>query len=314
MPLLPLSHVLCLICEPNPLRRSKIKKNHSILALLITLLSSVANPTETKGNPLDATEAAFWHAESRTWFVSNLGGGLSLARDGFGWLTRYDENGRLLNARWIEGIVAPTGIAEVGNLLYVADRAGIHEIDVHKTKILRTIEIPNSKFLNDVAAASNGDLFVSDFEANRIYRLNKGRKSEVWLEGMELQNPNGLIVDGNDLIIATWGPMTDPSTFAVKHPGTLLKADLSTRKLTPIGKGIPIASFDGVVVVGEQYFATNWPNGRLLRISRFGTVREVLTGFHQLADLGYNPEKKTLAMPVMSDNRLIILHLDALRY
>lgn len=289
-----------------------MKKIIAFVALFITLLSPVANSTETKGNPLDAPEAAFWHAESRTWFVSNLGGGLSLARDGFGWLTRYDESGRLLNARWIEGMDAPTGIAAVGNMLYVADRAGIHEIDVQKAKILRTIEIPNSKFLNDVAAAPNGDLFVSDFEANRIYRLNKDRKAEVWLEGVELQNPNGLIVDGNDLIIATWGPMTDPATFAVKHPGTFLKADLTTRKLSPIGKGLPIASFDGVVVVGEQYFATDWPNGRLLRISRVGAVREVLTGFHQLADLGYNPEKKILAMPVMSDNRLIFLHLDSL--
>jgi hypothetical protein len=153
-------------------------------------------------------------------------------------------------------------------------------------------------------------LFVSDFEANRIYRLTRERKAEVWLEGDELENPNGLIVDGNYLIIATWGPMTDPSTFAVKHPGTLLKADIATRKLSPVGQGHPIASFDGVVAIGKQYFATDWPNGRLLRISAEGAVREVLTGFHQLADLGYNPERKTIAMPVMSDSRLIFLNLE----
>jgi hypothetical protein len=186
-----------------------------------------------------------------------LGGGLSLARDGLGWLTRYDENGKLLDARWVEGMDAPTGIASVGNLLYVADRAGIHEIDVKRARILRTIEIPNSKFLNDVAAAPNGDLFVSDFEANRIYRLNGERKAEVWLEEEELENPNGLIVDGNLLVIATWGPLTDPSTFAVKHPGTLLKTDIATRKLSPVGKGHPIASFDGVVAIGKHYFATD---------------------------------------------------------
>ncbi|MFO1433042.1 MAG: hypothetical protein U1F76_23535 [Candidatus Competibacteraceae bacterium] len=55
---------------------------------------------------------------------------------------------------------APTGIAAVGNLLYVADRAGVHKIDIQRAKILRTIEIPNSKFLNDVAGAPNGDLFI----------------------------------------------------------------------------------------------------------------------------------------------------------
>jgi hypothetical protein len=284
-----------------------------IASLLVALLAPAAIATETKANPLDAPEAAFWHAESRSWFVSNLGGGLSLERDGFGWITRYDEGGKLLDARWVEGMDAPTGIAAVGNLLYVADRAGVHEIDVQRAKVLRTIEIPDSKFLNDVAAAPNGDLFISDFEANRIYRLNRERKAEVWLEGEELENPNGLIVDGNNLIIATWGPMTDPSTFAVRHPGTVLKADLATRKLSAVGKGNPIASFDGIVAVDGQYFATDWPGGRLLRISAEGVVREVLTGFHQLADLGYNSDRKVFAMPVMSDNRLILLHLNALK-
>ncbi|MFO1433041.1 MAG: hypothetical protein U1F76_23530 [Candidatus Competibacteraceae bacterium] len=60
-----------------------MKRIVAFVALLITLRSPVANSAETKRNPLDAPEAAFWHAESRTWFVSNLGGGLSLARDGF---------------------------------------------------------------------------------------------------------------------------------------------------------------------------------------------------------------------------------------
>jgi hypothetical protein len=216
------------------------------------------------------------------------------------------------SARTVNPLDAPTGIAAVGNLLYVADRAGVHEIDVPRARIIPTIPIPGSRFLNDVAAAPNGELFVSDFEANRIYRLNRQRQPEIWLEGPALQNPNGLIVDGDHLVVATWGPMTDPSTFAVRHPGTLLKANLSTRSLSAIGTGRPIASFDDVVVVGEHYMATDWPNGRFLRISRQGDVREVLTGLHQLADLGYNHDRSTIAMPVMSDNRLIFLPLDAM--
>lgn len=149
--------------------------------------------------------------------------------------------------------------------------------------------------------------------ANRIYRLDRHRKPEIWLESARLENPNGLIVDGNDLVIATWGPMTDPKNFTVRHPGTILKANLQSKKLTPLGKGHPIASFDGIVKVDQEYFGTDWPNGRLLRISKTGAVQEVLTGFYQLADLGYDPTSKTLVMPVMSDNRLIFLRLGALR-
>jgi hypothetical protein len=297
----------------TPLSWRKPMKLALAAALAAVVVAAPAHATNDQPRALDAPEAAYWHADSRTWFVSNLGGGLSLARDGHGWLTRYGADGKLIKGRWVEGMDAPTGIASVGNLLYVADRAGVHEVDVRQAKIVRTIAIPGSKFLNDVAAAPNGDLFVSDFEANRIYRLDRERKPEVWLEGEQLQNPNGLIVDGAQLVIATWGPMTDPATFAVKHPGTVLRADLKTRQLAPVGKGEPIASFDGIVKAGEDYFATDWPGGRLLRISRTGEVREVLTGFHQLADLGYDPSSNTLAMPVMSDSRVIFLRLDAAR-
>lgn len=283
------------------------------MALVFGLFLAQGAAAEEAQRPLDAPEAAYWHAGSRTWLVSNLGGGLSLARDGIGWLARYDEQGRLLDPRWVEGMDAPTGIASVGNLVYVADRGGVHEIDVQQAKLLRTIEIPGSRFLNDVAAAPDGDLFVSDFQANRIYRLDRERKPEIWLESDRLENPNGLIVDGDDLVIATWGPMTDPKTFAVKHPGTILKANRTSGKLSPLGTGDPIASFDGIVKVGGDYFGTDWPNGRLLRISKAGAVREVLTGFHQLADLGYDPSSHTIAMPVMSDNRLIFLRLGTLR-
>lgn len=283
------------------------------VVLAVAIVSAPALAGRGGEGPLDAPEAAYWHAESRTWLVSNLGGGLSLARDGLGWLARYDERGELLSARWVEGMDAPTGMAAVGNLLYVADRRGVQEIDVDQGRILRTIEVPGARFLNDVAAAPNGDLFVSDFEANRIYRLGADRKAQVWIEDERLQNPNGLIVDGRHLVIATWGPMIDPATFAAERPGTVLRADLESRELAPLGQGQPIASFDGIVKVGEEYWATDWPRGRLLRIAETGRVREVVSGLHQLADLGYNPADETIALPVMSDNRVIFLRLGALR-
>ncbi len=157
-----------------------------------------------------------------------------------------------------------------------------------QAKILRTIEILRAAFLNDVAAAPNGDLFVSDFQGNRTYHLGHDRKPAIGLEGETLQNPNGLTVDGGDLVIA------------------------KSRKLTPPGSGSPIASFHGVVKVGADYWATDWPGGRLLRISNAGDVQVVMSGFYQLADLGYDPGSKTIAMPIMSDNRLVFLRLGAL--
>ena len=54
------------------------------------------------------------------------------------------------------------------------------------------------------------------------------------------------------------------------------------------------------------------PGGRLLKISQTGTVTMVLSGFWQLADLGVDPERGILALPVMSENRLILFNTRAL--
>lgn len=261
---------------------------------------------------LDAPESAYWHEESRSWYVSSLGGGLSVARDGIGWVSRFDAEGRVVEARWIDGLDAPTGIASAGDRLYVADRGGLLEIDIPGARVLRTIELPGVAFANDVAAAADGTVYVSDMAGNRIYRVRPGEPAEVWLEGEVLQNPNGLWVDGERLLVGTWGPMIDPGGFAVRHPGRVLSVDRETAAVTALGSGEPVASIDGIVRVGDGYFATDWPGGRLLHFDAKGRPQVVLSGFSQLADLGYSASTRTLAIPVMSENRLVLVHLDAL--
>jgi sugar phosphate isomerase/epimerase len=41
----------------------------------------------------DAPDQSVWHSESKTWFVSNLGGGISLDKDNYGWISRLDASG-----------------------------------------------------------------------------------------------------------------------------------------------------------------------------------------------------------------------------
>ena len=198
--------------------------------------------------------------------------------DGYGWVSRFDASGKVLAKRWVEGMHAPTGMASHGNYLYVADRGCVHRINIATAKIERTINLPNSEFVNDVAATQSGRIFVSDTATNRIYEV-EGDQATVWLESEALQNPNGLWIDNDSLVVASWGPMTDIATFATKHPGTIMHVDLKTRADKTSGSaGKPIANFDGVVVVGDGYFATDWTGGRLLSISKAGKVNGSLVG------------------------------------
>lgn len=261
-------------------------------------------------NILDNPENAYWDDVSKTWFISSLGGEkVTIEKDGYGWLTRLNQNGNVISNRWIEGLDAPTGMASYKNLLYVADRGVLVEIDISKGKIIRKINLPNSEFANDVASTPNGDIYVSDTFTNTIYKLRKNKNVEVFIKDDVLECPNGLWIDGQHLIVATWGPMTNRATFETSRKGTLMRINLKTKEIKPVGKGLPIANFDGVIKYGNFYYGTDWTGGRLLKISEDGNVEEVISGFSQFADLGINPKKGIIMIPEMSKNRFIFFNL-----
>lgn len=283
----------------------------SILCAAMVLVFGAGTALADQHEPFDAPEQMTWHAPSQSWFVSSLGGGVSLEKDGYGWVTRLDAAGKVVNPRWVKGLDAPTGMTAIGDRLFVADRGVVVEVDVPTARIVARHAVTGAEFVNDVTAAPNGDLYVSDFMGNRIYRLPAAtRAAEVFVASDALDFPNGLVVDGDQLIVATWGPMTDPKTFATSRPGTVLTVDLATNAIKPLADGRPIANFDGIVKVGDVFCGTDWVGGRLLRIARDGTVTEVLTGFKQLADLGYRPDTGQLGLPEMSSSRVFLLTLD----
>ncbi|TVZ14904.1 TIM barrel protein [Maribacter sp. MAR_2009_72] len=262
---------------------------------------------------LDTPENAYWDSGSKTWFISNLGGEkVTIEKDGYGWITRLDENGNVLKNRWVEGLDAPTGMSSQDGHLYAADRGVLVKIRIEDGKIVKKIPLPGSRFANDVAATPDGNIYVSDTYENIIYRIDNKGNVEIFLQNEELECPNGLWVDGDDLIVATWGPMTNEATFDTSRKGTLKKVNLKTKEILAVGKGLPIANFDGVVKYKGFYYATDWVGGRLLKISNNGNVSEVLTGFVQMADLGIDPERGILLIPEMSKNRFIKVALESL--
>ena len=262
-------------------------------------------------NPFDAPENALWHETSGSWYVSSLGGGkVTLEEDNYGWISRLDANGKVITAKWVEGLHAPTGMAAVGNTLYAADRGRVAVIDISSAKLLKFIPLPGSQFVNDVAATSDGDVYISDTFTDRIYRLPKGGDPEVFIESSRLEYPNGLWVDGNTLIVATWGPMTDRTTFATSRPGTILKINMKIREISPPGKVMQVANLDGIVKYKKDYYATDWTGGRLLKIDPEGNVTEIMKGYTQLADLGIDQTRGVVMLVEMSSNRVFILKLE----
>lgn len=246
-------------------------------------------------------ESVVYHAPSNALLVSNVHGS-SADKDGKGYISKVSLDGKILQQKWVGGMNAPKGMALHGNTLYVSDIDALVVIDIPSGKITRKHQAPNAKFLNDVAATPQGDVYVSDMLTNRIHRLRNGQFS-VWLESPKLESPNGLFVDGDALILGAWGVMTDG--FATATPGHLKRISLSDKSIVSYG-GTPIGNLDGVErATSDSYYVTDWVAGKLFRINKKGEATLLLQLTQGMADLAVLPQHNLLLLPMMRDNKLL---------
>jgi hypothetical protein len=303
-------------------------KAHRLLLLIIITVCLISGNTMVWGNPpegdgnvnlpadekaYDAPDQVVWHAPSRTWFVSNLGGGISLERDNYGWITRTDEKGIITDPFWIgknEGMHAPSGMIATDEFLYVCDRDGVHQINIAKQKITVFYPLSGGEFINDIAMASNGDLYISDFFGNKIFKLPADtRKAEVWLETDALQAPDGLYMDNDKLIVACWGVLSNPGTFDTSKPGDLLSIDLKTKEITTLVKNV--GNMEGITKAGKYYYITDWAAGKLLKVDpKKKTVVDLISGLSNPTDPNFAPELNVIAFPQHGTNQVLFIDLD----
>ncbi len=278
--------------------------------IVIAHLLPFSNQAQKVDQAYDAPDQVVWHAASNTWFVSNLGGGISLEKDGYGWISRTDAKGNVIAPFWIgkkEGMHAPSGMTITDEYLYVVDRDGVYIIDIVKQEVSSFIPIKDGLFLNDIARASNGDLYVSDFFGNKIYKIAADtNKPEIWIESDRLEAPDGLYMEDDSLIVASWGILSKPNSFDTSKLGDLLSIDLKTKKISVLVK--EVGNLEGIAKAGKHYYITDWASGKLLKVNaKKGEVIEFISGLKNPTDPNFSKELNTLAFPQHGTNQVLFV-------
>jgi sugar lactone lactonase YvrE len=247
----------------------------------------------------ETPESAYYDPATANIFVSNVAGS-PVEKDGKGWITRIDSSGKILQEKWVSGLNAPKGMRSAGGMLWVSDIDRMIGIDTATATIKHRIPIKSAKFLNDVAIDSNGDVYVSDMLASRIYRIKAG-KSEVFVQGPQWESPNGLLISDGVLWVAGWG-MGMKSDFSTTKPGRLYRIDLRTKQKTNVTME-PFGALDGLERDADgNFLVSDWMAGKIYSVGKDGTPRVILEGFKNSADIGYIPESRLLLVPQMGGN------------
>ncbi|MDQ3394443.1 MAG: gluconolaconase [Bacteroidota bacterium] len=244
-------------------------------------------------------ESIFFDSLRNIIYVSNINEVNPTKKDKDGFISKLDISGKVVELRWITGLNDPKGMALFGNKLFVADIDEIVEIDIETSRILKRHKVEGAKFLNDVVVAQSGDVYVSDSEANVVFKMTRGAAPLLWL-GVEtkLDKPNGLYIERERIIVATFGS------------GKLYIVNPESKETREWISGIEAA--DGIARAGKtNYLVSNWI-GEVWFIDFKGEKSLLLDTKAEkvnAADIEYINSMNILLIPTFFDNRVVAYNL-----
>jgi hypothetical protein len=151
-------------------------------------------------------ESVKWDSAQDVYFVSNINGAPDV-KDGNGYISRMGPAGMVTDSIFMKGLDAPKGMALVHDTLWVADIDVVRAYNARTGASVATVKVPGAIFLNDIAAAPDGSLYVTDtairFGAkgpehvgtDQIFRIGPDHKVSIALKTDTLGRPNGITWD-----------------------------------------------------------------------------------------------------------------------
>lgn len=252
-------------------------------------------------------ESARYDRDLDIWFVSNVNGDPG-KKDNNGYISRLKADGTPDTATFVvsgkKGVTlnAPKGMAIIGDTLWVADITAVRGFNKRTGAPIATVNLPQAKFLNDIAAGPEGALYITDtglipdpktglkhVGPDRIYQV-KGRNPTVALESPQLQGPNGI----------TWDPNENEFVIVSFLAPGIVGWKPSSKDLRPLGTGP--GQEDGVEVLSDgSLLITSWADSSLF-VLKDGKANKVASGIASPADIGING--KRVAVPQLMENKV----------
>jgi len=256
-------------------------------------------------------ESVLYDEVNDRYLVSNINGKPD-GVDNNGYISELSPDGKVLKEKFIAGGVgkvkldAPKGSGISGNVLYVADISVVRLFDL-KTGIPKgEIAVPGATFLNDIAVAKDGRVFVSDsgtktgpsgFEptgTDAVYVIDKG-KLKTLAKSKDLAGPNGLVALPDGLLVNTFGA---DEVYRLDEKG--VKQALTK---TPAG------GLDGMALVADVLFVSSWKGSAIYRGSLSGKFEVAFAGLAGAADFGIDSKRHRILVPRFLDNAVEVYDL-----
>ncbi|HVJ21755.1 MAG TPA: hypothetical protein VM686_40405 [Polyangiaceae bacterium] len=268
-------------------------------------------PILTYKDGVATPESVLYDEGADRYLVSNING-KPLDLDNNGFIMELSPDGKITKPKFIAAGVnevklnAPKGLALHGGILYVSDVTTVRKFDAKTGAAKGEIPIAGSTFLNDVAAAPDGRIFVSDsgmkavgdgFEptgTDAVYVIDKGKAKPV-AKSKDLGGPNGLLAVSNGVLVNTFN---SDELYRLDDKGA--RQDITK---------LPAAGLDGMIQVGDKLLVTSWKASTVFRGKLNEKFEPVITNVNAPADLGYDSKRNRVLLPRFLDNMVEVYEL-----
>ncbi|PKQ46552.1 SMP-30/gluconolactonase/LRE family protein [Confluentibacter flavum] len=289
-----------------------MKKNIPLAVILVIMLMTFhISYSQTKKTEITLTklwetdtilktaEAVRYHPGKDIIYVSNIGGLPPNKKDGDGYISLLSKNGKIVKHDWVTGIHAPKGLNFFNGKLFVGDIDTVVEIDVETGKIENKHPITNAVFINDLDIDTNGDIYVTDSQDEKIFKLVND-ESSLWLD-LKGFYPNGILVEDNRILILS------------SSKGELITIDKITKEKTVLASGV--RGGDGIVPINEGYILSAF-QGEIYfadkNMLNTPAIKLLDTRANKLnaADMSFIPKENILLVPTFYGNTVVAYKLD----
>jgi sugar lactone lactonase YvrE len=254
-------------------------------------------------------ESVLYVADQDVYLVSNINGE-PLGADDNGFISKIDpETGKVSEAKWIDGskdtvkLDAPKGMGIANGMLYVADISTVRKFDAKTGEPKGEVKIDGATFLNDIAVAADGSVYVSDSGldpkfastgTDAIYQIGADDKVKPLIKDKALSAPNGILAgDKGSVWAVTFGS------------GEIYEVDAKGKKAA--GQKLPKGQLDGIVALdGGEYLVTSWEGSAIYRGKPGGEWKPAVENVKSPADIGWDSKRKRVLIPIFMGNSVIL--------
>lgn len=239
------------------------------------------------------------------YFISNENGGPN-ERDNNGFITKLDENGKIVKLKFIEGgtggvtLHAPKGMAILDKTLFVSDIDKVRRFDPATGRPLGEVDLSafTVDFLTGLAADGAGLLYIADTGADTILKVDtrRGSKPAVLVKDAALAGPHGLAVN----------PATGALVAVSWNAGKILEVTKDGAVKVLFANSFFNARFGNLAGVDFDAFGnmyvSDFSQGKVVRIDpdfRIQTIAEFLT---TPASLSIDRKNHLILIPYLTGN------------